>query len=163
MLERIAVDTEADVGLVGSLRVHLDARVSVVADPHRRRLTGLGLRHVPKQLLDALVEAVSDLAADTDHHPRRLVPVVEIRRERVTRRVPDRLPAPDDVPTERLVAVEQLLVQAADEIARRVEVHVHLLDDDALLALDLLRIELRVTEHVDEDVERDVARLARTL
>ena len=40
-----------------------------------------------------------------------------------------------------------------DVVAWRVVVHVHLLDDHALLALDLLRLELRVAEHVDEDVE----------
>ena len=61
---------------------------------------------------------------------------------------------------ERLVAVEKVLVDAADEVARRVEVHVHLLDDDALLAVDLLGVELRVAKHVDEHVERDVAVLA---
>ena len=57
-----------------------------------------------------------------------------------------------------LVAVEEILVDAADEVARRVVVHVHLLDDDALLALDLLGVEPRVAQHVDEHVERDVAR-----
>ena len=67
----------------------------------------------------------------------------------------------DDVAAERLVAAEEILVDAADEVARRVEVHVHLLDDHALLALDLLRVEARVAEHVDEDVERDVAVLRR--
>ena len=69
----------------------------------------------------------------------------------------------DDVAAERLVAAEERLVDAADEVARRVEVHVHLLDDHALLALDLLRVEAGVAEHVDEDVERDVAVLGRAL
>ena len=46
------------------------------------------------------------------------------------------------------------MVDAPDVVPRRVEVHVHLLDDHALLALDLLGVELRVAEHVDEDVER---------
>ena len=81
--------------------------------------------------------------------------------KRVARRAADGLLAADDVPAERLVAVEELLVHAADEVARRVEVHVHLLDDHALLALDLLGVELRVAQHVDEHVERDVARLRR--
>ena len=73
------------------------------------------------------------------------------------RRGADGLLRADDVAAERLVAVEQVVVDAADEVARRVEVHVHLLDDHALLALDLLGVEARVAEHVDEDVERDVA------
>ena len=79
------------------------------------------------------------------------------------RRGADRLLRADDVPAERLVAVEEALVDAADEVAGRVEVHVHLLDDDALLAVDLLRVERRVAQHVDEDVERDVARPGRAL
>ena len=56
-----------------------------------------------------------------------------------------------------MIAVEEALVDAADEVARRVEVHVHLLDDDALLAVDLLGVEARVADHVDEHVERHVA------
>ena len=62
-----------------------------------------------------------------------------------------------------MIAKEQLVVDAADEVARRVEVHVHLLDDHALLALDVLGLELRVAEHVDEHVERDVAGLGRAI
>jgi hypothetical protein len=57
------------------------------------------------------------------------------------------------------VAVEERLVDTADEVARRVEVHVHLLDDHALLALDLVGVELRAAEHVDEHVQRRVPRL----
>ena len=83
--------------------------------------------------------------------------------ERLARRAAHGLLAADDVPAERLVAVEELLVDAADEVARRVEVHVHLLDDHALLALDLLGVEARVAQHVDEHVERDVAMLGRAL
>ena len=67
----------------------------------------------------------------------------------------------DDVAAERVIAVEELVVDAADEVPRRVEVHVHLLDDDALLAVDLLGVEPRVAQHVDEHVERDVARARR--
>ena len=81
--------------------------------------------------------------------------MVDVAEERVAGRGADRLLAADDVPAERLVAVEKLVVDAADVVARSVEVHVHLLDDHALLAVDLLRVELRVPEHVDEDVERD--------
>jgi hypothetical protein len=109
------------------------------------------------------VQAVPELAADADDHPLRLVPVIEVGVERVLRRAANRLLAADDVPAERLVAVQELLVHAADEVARRVEVHVHLLDDHALLALDLVRRELRVAQHVDEDVERHVARFRSAL
>ena len=79
------------------------------------------------------------------------------------RRAAHRLLAADDVPAERLVAVEKLFVDAADEVARRVEVHVHLLDDHALLAVDLLGVEAGVPQHVRDHVERDVAVLGRAL
>ena len=127
------------------------------------RLAGLGVGHVAEQLLRALEQPVADQARDAEHHARRLVPAVEVAHERVARRALDRLLAADDVATERLVAPQELLVHAADEVARRVVVHVHLLDDHALLALDLLRREAGVAEHVDEDVERHVAVLGRAL
>jgi hypothetical protein len=62
-----------------------------------------------------------------------------------------------------VVAEDEVVEDAADEVARRVEVHVHLLDDHTLLAVDLLGIELRVPHHVDEDVERGVAVLRGAL
>ena len=76
-----------------------------------------------------------------DHGPLGPVPAVDERREGLAGRGADGLLGADDVAAERLVAVEQVLVDAADEVARRVEVHVHLLDDDALLAVDLLGVE----------------------
>jgi hypothetical protein len=60
-----------------------------------------------------------------------------------------------------LVAVQELLVETAEVVARRIEIHVHLLDDHALLALDLLLLEARVADHVDEHVERDGRVLGR--
>ena len=105
------------------------------------------------------MQPVAELPADADDHPLRPVPAARVVEERLARRAADGLLAADDVPAERLVAVEERLVDAADEVARRVEVHVHLLDDHALLALDLLGVEARVAEHVDEHVERRVAGL----
>ena len=55
--------------------------------------------------------------------------------------------------------VEQPVVDVPDVALRRVEVDVHLLEDHALLLLDLGLVEAGVQEHVGEDVERDVARL----
>ena len=106
---------------------------------------------------------VAEPSADADDHPVGPVPGARVVEERLLRRASDSLLAADDVPAERLVAVEERLVHAADEVARGVEVHVHLLDDHTLLAVDLLRVEGRVAEHVDEDVERDVARLGGAL
>ena len=144
--------------LVGLLRVHLHAR-SVAVQGNRSGRTGFARLHVPEQLLEPLLEPVAELAADADDHAIGPVPLVRVLGERLACRAPDGLLAPDDVPAERLVAVEERLVDAADEVARRVEVHVHLLDDHALLALDLLGVEAGVAEHVDEHVERRVARL----
>src|SRR6266704_5268577 len=104
-----------------------------------------------------------NVAAEADDHPLRLVPAVRVAEEGVSVGRADGLLAPDDVPAERLVAVEELLVDAADEVPRRVVVHVHLLDDHALLALDLVLFEPRVAQHVDEDVEGGVAELGRAL
>jgi hypothetical protein len=114
---------------------------------------------VPEEVLEPLVQPLADGAADPDHHPFRPIPLVDVVGERLAGRAVDGLLAADDVPAERLVTVEQVLVDTPDEVPRRVEVHVHLLDDHALLALDLLRVELRAAQHVDEHVERDVARV----
>ena len=113
--------------------------------------------------LDRLEIVRVEAPADADHHALRLVPAADVVEERLARRGAHRLLLADDVPAERLVAVEEVLVDAADEVARRVVVHVHLLDDHALLALDLVGIELRVADHVDEDVERPVAVVGRAL
>ena len=136
--------------------MHLHAR-AVLAEDDRRGLTCLSRLEVAEQLVDPFAQTLADLSADADDHAARAVPVVEIVGERLALSAADRLLAADDVPAERLVAVEERLVDAADEVARRVEVHVHLLDDHALLALDLLRVEAGVAEHVDEHVERRVA------
>ena len=115
----------------------------------------------PRSAFESLLQAVAELAADAEDHAVRPVPLVGVVEERLARGAADGLLAADDVPAERLVAVEERLVDAADEVARRVEVHVHLLDDHALLALDLVRVEAGVAQHVDEHVERRVARLGR--
>ena len=72
-------------------------------------------------------------------------------------RLLDRLSRPEDVPSERLVGVEQPVVDVADVALRRVEVHVHFLEDHTLFLRDLGLVELRVEEHVGEDVECGVA------
>src|SRR5690348_6547778 len=102
-------------GLLGLLRVDADAAVRVRRD--RLRLVGLGVLQVTEQLLRPLEQAVTDTARDAEHHPRRLVPAAEVAHERVPRSVADRLLAADDVPAERLIAPEELLVDAADEVA----------------------------------------------
>ena len=154
--ERIAAHAQAEVRLIGVLVVdgHLGAVVAVRAGPARAPAVSWASRS-PSSSLDAVERVAVETAADADDHARGLVPAPEVVEERLARRGADGLLAADDVPAERLVAVEQLVVHAADEVARRVVVHVHLLDDHALLALDLVGVELRVAEHVDEHVERD--------
>ena len=132
-------------------------------DRHGRRSGQPALRDVSEQLLEPRCQPLAEIAGDAGDHPRRAVPAIEVREERLTGGRAHRLLRSDDVPAERLVAVEALVVDRVDEVPRRVEVHVHLLDDDALLAVDLLGVEPRVAEHVDEDVECYVAVLGRAL
>src|SRR6059058_5754364 len=163
MVERVARDAEAEVRLVGLLAMDLQARSVRGLRLERRWLAGLGRRQVAEQLLELRERIVTEVAAEPDDHPLWFVPAFRVAEEGVPVGGADRLLAPDDVPAERLIAVEEFLVDAADEIARRVVVHVHLLDDHAFLAFDLFLGELRVAEHVDEDVERSVAKLGRAL
>ena len=156
MAERIASRAENDVRLIGLLREHRDGR-AVGRRDRRLRHPGLARLDRAEQLLEPLDQVVPDPAADSDHHALGPVPAVDERGERLPGGGAHGLLGADDVAAERMVAVEELVVDAADEVARRVEVHVHLLDDDALLALDLLGVEPRVADHVDEHVERDVA------
>src|SRR5213593_896634 len=121
MLEGVAVHAEADVRLVGRLLVHLDSRVAVETEANGLRLARLSLGHVTEELLNSLVQAVADLAPDAEDHPRGLIPVADVGRERVARRSAHGLLAADDVPAQRLVVVEKLLVHPADEVPRRVE------------------------------------------
>ena len=109
------------------------------------------------------MQPFAEIAGHPRDHARRAVPAVEVAEEGLALGRANRLLAADDVPAERLVAVEELVVDAVDVVSRRVVVHVHLFDDDALLALDLLGVEPRVAEHVDEDVERHVAVLGGAL
>ncbi len=161
MDERIAGHADTQVRLVGGLRVDLHPGRAVRGQRGRGRRAGLGGLEVAEQALDLGLQVAVDLPGDSNHHPLGLVPLVDVAEERVPGRGSDGLLATDDVPAQRLVAVEKLVVDAADVVARSVEVHVHLLDDHALLAVDLLRVELRVPEHVGEDVERDRPVLAR--
>ncbi len=149
--------------LVGLLRVHIDLGSRRRFEDGGRGLARLRRLQVAEQPLDVRTHVAVEPSRDPDDHSRRLVPAIQIAEEGLARCVPHGLLAADDVPAERLVAVEHVVIDAADEVARRVEVHVHLLDDHALLALDLLRVELRVPQHVGEHVERDAAVLRRAL
>ena len=120
-------------------------------------LAGLTGLDATQQLLEPVGEPVADPAADPDDHALGAVPPVEVRGERLARRPFDRLAGPDDVPAERLIRVQEPVVDIPDVALRRVEVHVHLLEDHALLLRDLRLVEARVEEHVGEDVEREVA------
>ena len=84
------------------------------------------------------MEVVADPSADSDDDALGPVPGVEVRRERLPRRALDRLLRAEDVPAERLVGEQELVVDAPDVALRRIEVDVHLLEDDALLLLDLV-------------------------
>ena len=159
---RVAPRADHDVRLIGLLRVEADgaAVLGELDRLGRARLPGLDRA---EQLLELLDDVVADLAAEPDDGALRVVPAVEVAEERVARRRADGVLRADDVPAERLVAVQVALPDVADVAPRRVGVHVHLLDDHALLALDLVGVEARVAEHVDEDVERDIPGLRSAL
>ena len=114
---------------------------AVARQHHRLGQPCLGRLEGAEKLFEFFRQTVADLAADPDHGPLGPVPAVDERRERLPARRADGFLRADDVAAERLVAVEEVFVDASDEVARSVEVHVHLLDDDALLAVDLLGVE----------------------
>src|SRR5215207_10015272 len=114
----------------------------------RRWLARRAVLNVSKQFLESGNEALAEISRHSSHHPWRAVPMLQVVDESLALGGAHGLLAPDDVPAERRVVVEQLVIDAVHEVARSVVVHVHLLDDDALLPLDLLWIELRVAKHV---------------
>ena len=114
---------------------------------------------VPELRCDLLGKAVIDRAGGSDNQALRRVPRVEVVEERLTIGRADRFLGADDVPAERLVAEQQVVVHAVDVVARRVDVHVQLFDDHALLALDLLGVELRAQELVGENIQRQLTML----
>ena len=141
--------------------MHVHFGLGRTLDLGRGRRAGAVAGHVAEQTLERRQEVVADHSRDADDHALRRVPMAEVVEERLARRRLDRLLRAERLPAERVRAEEQLLVDRRDVVARRVHVHVHLFDDHALLALDLVGIELRVAQHVHEHVERHVALLAR--
>src|SRR5262245_13812662 len=106
MVERIARDAEAEMRLVRRLRVALDARVTVRFELRRSGSARLGRLEVAKEPLDVGRQVVPELPRDADDHALRVIPPVEVAEERVPRGAANRLLASDDVPAERLVAVQ---------------------------------------------------------
>src|SRR5439155_15099069 len=103
--------------LVGLLVMDLHARPVRGRDLGRRRRARVRRGQVAEERRDLLDRVLADVPAETDDHPFRLVPAVEVAEERLACRPADRLLPPDDVPAEGLVAVEELLVHPADEVA----------------------------------------------
>ena len=109
MHERVAADADGDVRLVRLLRLEPHALrrpfTTAGSGPRRRRV------ELRRELLDPLEQRVVDLAADADDEAARPVPAVEVIQERLARGAAHRLLAADDVPAERLVAVDELLAE----------------------------------------------------
>ena len=145
-------------GLLRVLRVHEDRR-GVGRELDVGSLARRPWLDAAEELLEPFREAVAHAPADADHHALGPVPGIEVGEERLARRPLDRRPRAEDVPAERLVGVQQPVVHVPDVALRGVEVDVHLLEDHALLLLDLRVVEARVEQHVRQHVERDVARL----
>src|SRR5438552_11849246 len=114
MAKRQAVLPECDDRLLRLLRRDDDAAVRMRRD--RLRLAGLDVLEVAEQLLRPLEQSVADAAPDAEHHARRLVPPVEVAHEGLARSVADGLLGADDVPAQGLIAPEERLVDAADEV-----------------------------------------------
>ena len=150
--DRQAVAADPQMELVGVLRVQPDA----LPGGRRERLELGRLEDGPRaeQLLRRLDRGVLEAAAEADERALGRVPAIEVARERVSRGPADGVLVADDRPPQRRVAEAELVVHVGQVLRRRVAVHVHLLDDHALLALDLLGVEARVEEHVGEHVER---------
>ena len=160
MVDRDARVAEDQVRLLRVLVVDRDARAGRPVELRRAGAAVAVARNVPEQLLEHRREVVADHPGDAHDHAVGRVPLVDVVGEGVAACGVHRVLRADDLPAERVVAVHQRLVDRADVVARRVLVHVHLLDDHALLAVDLLGLELRMAEHVEQDVERDIALLA---
>src|SRR5262245_66308936 len=97
MVERIARHAQAEVCLVGSLRMDLDPRVSVCLEARgvgRARRRRLEVAEVP---LDVGLELAVDLARDSDDHALRVVTLVDVAEVRVPGRAADSLLAADDI------------------------------------------------------------------
>ena len=152
MPDRVAAHADDEMGLLRLLRVEKHPR-AIGWHLGRRRHGGLLRLDAAEQLFETVHEAFADPTADSDDDPLGLIPGVEVGDERLSCRRLDGLFRAEDVPPERLVGIEQPVVDAADVALRVVEVDVHLLEDYVLLLLDLRRIEARVQEHVAEHVE----------
>ena len=132
---------QPQVGLVGVAGVEADPRGGL----HRLIPIGLArgaIGQVPELGGDLVHEALVDGTGCSDHQAPRRVPGVQVVEERLAPCRPDRLLGADDVPAQRLVAEQQVVIHTVDVIAGRVHVHVQLFDDDALLPLDLIGVEL---------------------
>ena len=156
MAERIAAYAEDEMRLLRLLRVQ-EHRRALGRQLDGDRGSGLPRPEASEEVLELLEDAVVDLASDADHDSLRLVPGVEVRGECVLRRRFDGLLRAEDVPSERLVVVQEPVVDASDVALRVVEIDVHLLEDHTLLLRDLGLVEPRVQEHVGEHVEGHVA------
>ena len=159
MLERQARHADADLRLVGRPSGARATCGPVAVRQLGRRRGSRGRSPGSRRTCSSSVgdQILADHAADADDHAVGRVPLFDVVDERVAVRAADRVLRAERLPAERVVAEHEPLVHRADVVARRVEVHVHLLEDHALLALDLLGVELRVADHVDEHVERGVA------
>src|SRR2546430_9057962 len=102
MDERVAVDAEAEMRLVGVLAVDLHLRARAVYGG-RRRVAGLGGLEVPEQALGPAAGIAVEAARDADDHPFRLVPAAGVGEETLAPCPADRLLAAGEVPAERPV------------------------------------------------------------
>ena len=131
--DRIAAHAEDQVRLLRVLRVQRGP-ATCPAEARRPSRSPVGRGSMPPRSSSSRSPRPSSIRPPMpDDHPFRPVPRVEVRHEGLARRALDRLPRPEDVPAERLIRVQEPVVDVSDVALRRVEVDVHLLEDHALL------------------------------
>ena len=99
---------------------------------------------------------VLDRTRGADDHAVAGVMVGEIPADRGAVEAGDALRRPEDRPTDRLVGIGGGVEHVEDEVVRRVLDGTDLLQDDALLALELDLVEGRLGQDVGENVEREI-------
>ena len=159
-----AVDGEADVRLIRLAVPYLHAHAAVIVREHRAHRQRLSRALVPEQRADAFDDLlVLDVPGHGDDRVRGDVLPCVVGGELLLRDAADGLARAAHIAPHRLVGPERVVDEQVGEGVRVVVGHRQLFEDDAALALDLVRHEQRGVVHVGEHVERDVEVVARDL
>ena len=141
-----------------------DAHAAVPVRSHRVHRERLARLPVPEQGGDALDDLlVLDVAGDGDDGVGGDVLAGVVGGELFAGDAADGLAGAAHVAPHRLIGPERLVDEQVGERVGLVVGHREFFEDDAALALDLVRLEQRRVVHVGEHVERDAEVVARDL